>query len=83
MYGKYNESFFEPPVVIIFSNNPLYDSQNHNLDMAHYLSDDRWLHLKITNNELFLSNRKGEYPYLTKVNKEVVNRAIGSDSIEY
>jgi hypothetical protein len=51
--------------------------------MAHYLSDDRWLHLKITNNELFLSNRKGEYPYLTKVNKEVVNRAIGSDSIEY
>lgn len=31
MYGKYNESFFEPPVVIIFSNNPLYDSQNRNL----------------------------------------------------
>lgn len=83
MYGKYNESFFEPPVVIIFSNNILYNPDNPYQDMAHYLSDDRWLHLKIIKNELFISNSKGEYPYLTKVNKEVVDKAAVNSSIEY
>lgn len=82
MYGKYNESFFEPPVVIIFSNNPLYDSQNRNLDMSHYLSNDRWLHLKIMKNELYV-NQNQHYPYLVKVNKEVLDRAAGNNSIEY
>lgn len=40
MYGKYNESYFDPPVVIIFTNE---DIANY----KHYLSEDRWLTLSI------------------------------------
>lgn len=82
MYGKYHEAYFEPPVVIIFTNNPLYDAMNPLKDFAHYLSDDRWLNLKIIKNELFISQTK-ESPYLTKVNKEVVDKAAANSFIEY
>ena len=40
MYGKYNESYFEPPVVMIFTNDPLSSCVN-------YLSRDRWEWYKI------------------------------------
>lgn len=35
MYGKYNESIFQPPMVIIFTNNKIKDFYG-------YLSEDRW-----------------------------------------
>jgi len=35
MYGKYNESIFAPPMVLVFTNNKIEDFQN-------YLSPDRW-----------------------------------------
>ena len=40
MYGKYNESYFEPPVVIIFTNEDISK-------FRHYLSEDRWLVLSL------------------------------------
>jgi len=36
MYGKYNESYFKPPLVMIFTNNRIEDFRS-------YLSDDRWV----------------------------------------
>jgi len=35
MYGKYNEAIFQPPLVIIFTN-------NKHEEFTHYLSEDRW-----------------------------------------
>lgn len=35
MYGKFHEAYFNPPAVIIFTNNKIED-------FRHYLSEDRW-----------------------------------------
>lgn len=36
MYGKYNESIFKPPMILLFTNNDISNFRN-------YLSQDRWL----------------------------------------
>lgn len=36
MYGKYNESIFKPPMILLFTNNNISNFRN-------YLSHDRWL----------------------------------------
>lgn len=48
MYGKYNESYFQPPVVIIFTNEDISN-------FRHYLSDDRWLVMSL------IPDNKGDY----------------------
>jgi hypothetical protein len=48
MYGKYNEAYFKPPAIVIFSNVSVYD-------YLKYLSNDRWEVYEITsaNSDLF------------------------------
>jgi hypothetical protein len=58
MYGKFNRAIFDPPVVIIFTNEPLFDHEKR-IDHFKYLSEDRWLHLKIEDGELLKHNTKG------------------------
>lgn len=45
MYGNYNESIFDPPMVIIFTNKKIDEFRN-------YLSNDRW--------KIFIINRYGD-----------------------
>ena len=45
MYGKYNEAIFEPPIIVIFTNENIKD-------FAHYLSYDRWCVKSIYENRL-------------------------------
>lgn len=52
MFGKYKRAIFEPPVVIIFTNEELTNYYK-------FLSEDRWLHLKIDNGELVKHNIHG------------------------
>jgi len=71
MYGKYNESYFNPPVVIIFTNEKLVDIEK-NTNYHKYLSSDRWLHLKIEKNEL-IRLQTDYYPYRTIIGKKQNN----------
>lgn len=59
MYGKYNESYFDPPVVIIFTNERLDTPIGLHRTYHDYLSEDRWLHLKIEDGELMKHNMHG------------------------
>lgn len=45
MYGKYNEAIFDPPIIVIFTNENIGD-------FAHYLSYDRWCIKSIYENKL-------------------------------
>lgn len=45
MYGKYNEAIFNPPIIVIFTNELIND-------FAHYLSYDRWCVKSIYENRL-------------------------------
>lgn len=82
MYGKYNESYFEPPVILIFTNNTLFNAESPQNDFSHYLSEDRWIHLLIMKDELHIKQQK-HYPYVTKVNKKVNDRAATNNSIQF
>ena len=46
MYGKSNEALFDPPIVIVCTNQIFEDH-------SHYLSQDRQLNLEIKNGEIF------------------------------
>ena len=50
MYGKFNEAIFEPPLVVVFTNQKMQDH-------ADRLSQDRWMHLFLNSN----SNRSLEH----------------------
>lgn len=69
MYGKYNESYFEPPVVIIFTNEDISN-------FRHYLSEDRWLVLTLAtfgedDFELQEQTEAGEgFSYFKKITKK-------------
>lgn len=72
MYGKYNETYFDPPVVMIFTNQELKDYHK-------YLSADRWLHLKIRDNQLY-KQQINKYPYVELVGKKQKNNSDQVDS---
>jgi len=59
MYGKFNRAIFDPPVVIIFTNERLDTPVGPNKSYYDYLSEDRWLHLKIEDGELLKHNIHG------------------------
>lgn len=65
MYGKYNESYFQPPIVMIFTNDPLSSC-------VHYLSRDRWEWYKIVkvseSGDFGLLHVKDELPEAKKTN---------------
>jgi hypothetical protein len=68
MYGKFNRAIFDPPVVIIFTNEPLYD-HDRKIDYLKYLSEDRWLRLIIQNEELIHRDIKGNENLIDKKQK--------------
>lgn len=65
MYGKYNESYFQPPIVMIFTNDPLSSC-------VHYLMPDRWEWYKIMkvsdSEDLHLVHIKDKLPEPKKTN---------------
>jgi hypothetical protein len=68
MYGKFNRAIFDPPVVIIFTNEPLYDHERK-IDNLKYLSEDRWLRLIIADGELIHRDTKGNDSLVGKKQK--------------
>lgn len=74
MYGKYNESYFNPPVVMIFTNEKI-------TEFIDYLSKDRWVLMKIKDNHLYRVCEK--YPYIKRVSPDdLTNSAIATSSID-
>lgn len=65
MYGKYNESYFQPPIVMIFTNDPLSSC-------VRYLMPDRWEWYKIMkvsdSEDLHLVHIKDKLPEPKKTN---------------
>ena len=55
MYGKFNESVFDPPIVIIFSNKPF-------LNVRQYLSFDRWIVCQPSDDGLIISDEGAIHP---------------------
>jgi len=77
MYGKYNRSFFDPPVIIIFTNEDL-------LPHIDCLKRDRWYRIQIIKDEIIETNAVGvpevEISLVKQAIKNVEDRAAGNSS---
>jgi len=81
MFGKYNRAIFDPPVVIIFTNEPLFDHERK-IDYFQYLSEDRWLRLKIKDGELMQHNVHGSDIVIGKRQKIDFGQLDANQSLE-